>query len=188
MAATPAPRPPSERGQPRHPSAPPGPWRWLAVVTGPEVRGIAGALLVALGLATLRTRTPSHRARRLLPVLVLAALVVAASTFLPLVRYRDAVAPSQVTTVLVSAMIILGCAPITAYCLWVPLGRGSSRSPRALLDPARPRGRDGARGDGGDTDREAGTSPSSRATCCLVLGITQRAAWTVTRGGKPHTP
>jgi hypothetical protein len=105
----------------------------LAVVTGPEVPRIAGALLVAVGLARLRTRTPSHRARRLLPVLVLAALVVAASTFLPLVRYPDIVAPSQVTTVLVSAVVVLGGAPITAYCVWVPLGAWLEREPPALF-------------------------------------------------------
>jgi hypothetical protein len=113
--------------------APPGAWQWLAFVTGPEVLGIVGALLVAVGLARLRTRTPSHRARRLLPVLMLAALVVAASIFLPLVWYPDAVAPSQVTTVLISAVIILGSAPITAYCLWVPLGAWLEREPPALF-------------------------------------------------------
>jgi hypothetical protein len=97
------------------------PWQQLAVVTGTEVLGIAGVLLLALGLARLRPRTPSHRARRLLPVLVLAALLVAASTFLPLVRYPDAVVPSQVPNVLVSAVIVLGGAPISAYRVWVPL-------------------------------------------------------------------
>ncbi|MGO9179463.1 MAG: hypothetical protein ACLQHS_09355 [Candidatus Limnocylindrales bacterium] len=69
------------------------PWRQFALWAGPAVLGVAGMLLVALGLARLRERPPSRGVRRLLPVLVLAELVGNASVFLYLVTHPGSMPP-----------------------------------------------------------------------------------------------
>jgi hypothetical protein len=86
---------------------------WLA----PDVLGMAGALLVAVGLARLRPRPASRRVRRLLPVLVLAAFGGAVTSLLPVVVHAVPLSPAD----LLAAAVILGGAPITGYAAWIPL-------------------------------------------------------------------
>ncbi len=97
------------------------PWRQFALWAGPAVLGLAGMLLVALGLARLRERPPSRGVRRLLPVLVLVELVGNASVFLYLVTHPGSMPPSELPAALAPAAIILASAPISAYAAWVPL-------------------------------------------------------------------
>ena len=97
------------------------PWGQFALWLGPAVLGLAGMLLVALGLARLRQRPPSRGVRRLLPVLVLAELAANASFFLSVVTHPGSTPPSELPAALAPAAIIFASAPISAYAAWVPL-------------------------------------------------------------------
>ena len=96
---------------------------------GPEALGVAGTLLVALGLTRLRERPPGRQVRWLLPVLVLAASAAVAARYLPLVAHPASLPAADVPATLFAAAILLGGAPIGAYAAWVPLAAWIDREP-----------------------------------------------------------